>query len=434
MSLATLPSKLCLPSLCVRSWDVQDRTPHNNESEHIEDVYDFEHGRELGAGGFGIVRKAIQRQTNEVHAIKSITKAAFKSHDLVRHEINILGQLHHPCICPLIDTFEDRKQIHIVLEYIDGHELFKEIAEQGVLNEARAVSIIQQVFSALQHCHEKHIIHRDVKPENIMVYRKQDRADMTNTNAPMVKLIDFGLATWYEHEEAAEAVPEEADHCRMGCFHYLAPEARRGCAIPASDVFSAGVVLQLMLTGVLPNEDGIVGRQCLVEGSSWAAVSSSVRDLARQVLRTDPLERITAEEAAEFKWNQTRQSISQPQVTSKTHIMVCNSLTHHDDLQTWALIAKVSSLLKTWCVESTSGKEVVDLMIDIMSFPFAGVGSRTESFFFDAAWTVSEAWMAGMKHDGAYWSDQAMNWIIELLDGHAKQEFRHMVGRSASPR
>jgi serine/threonine protein kinase len=271
--------------------------------------------------------------------------------------------------------------MHMVMEYIDGHELFKEIVEQNVLSEARSAGIIQQVFSALQHCNQNRIIHRDVKPENIMIYRTQVKGGMGNKQAPMVKLIDFGLAIWYDHE----SVTETADDCLMACHYYLAPEAMRGNAMPASDVFSAGVVLHLMLAGHMPHRDVISGRQVL-EGSSWAAISSSAKDLVCQALRSHPAERITAEEAAEHKWSHNIEVNYQPQDNNKTHVKVCNSLVRHDDVKPSALIAEISLLLKgsTWAF----GEKNTDLIIDIMS---SSVESRTKSFF-DSAWVATEAW------------------------------------------
>jgi hypothetical protein len=135
----------------------------------------------------------------------------------------------------------------------------------------------------------------------------------------------------------------------------------------------------------MPHRDGISGRQVL-EGSSWAAISSSAKDLVCQVLRTHPTERITAEEAAEHKWSHNTEANSQPQDNNRAHVKVCNSLVRHDDVQTSALVAEVSLLLKgsAWAF----GKEFTNLIIDIMS---SSVENQTKSFF-DGAWAVTEAW------------------------------------------
>jgi serine/threonine protein kinase len=399
--------------LCVRSWDKNDNTSCNDRCSHVEDIYDFEVGQELGAGGFGIVRKAIQRRTNEVHAIKTSMRVGPTSELLVRHEIDILGELHHPCICPLIDTFEDRKHIHMVLEYIDGHDLFTEISEQHLLDEARAAGIMQQVFSALQHCHERSIIHRDVKPENIMVYRKELRDGMEGANVPMVKLIDFGLATRYD-----ESVQEASSSCLMGCFDYLAPEAKTGYAMPASDVFSAGVILHLLLTGSLPSKDDIAEGRRLNTCNHWALVSADAKDLVCRVLKATPTERLTAEEAAAHPWSQHITSSSPRRETTLEHseelceasadvfedlqtpALAATALAStskrrdmismdsakpcelpiglSEDLQTKALIARASLLAKGFEDENSwnPGKTFIDLVIASLSPPSESIRNR----------------------------------------------------------
>merc|ERR1719253_598800 len=96
-------------------------------------------GKELGAGGFGVVRKASLKGAETVtRAVKIVKKADSKAEVLVRREIAILRHLDHPCICQLCEVFEDKRHIFLVMELIDGRELFDEIVEQGSLDEKRA--------------------------------------------------------------------------------------------------------------------------------------------------------------------------------------------------------------------------------------------------------------------------------------------------------
>merc|ERR1712232_288414 len=101
-------------------------------------------------------------------AVKGVKKSNRFSEHQVRHEISILQRLDHPCICKLLETYEDKKTVFLVMEFIDGLELFDEIqvtVESGLpFDQSRAARIMRQVFSALQYCHEHEVIHRDLKP------------------------------------------------------------------------------------------------------------------------------------------------------------------------------------------------------------------------------------------------------------------------------
>merc|ERR1719181_1710587 len=122
-------------------------------------------GKELGAGGFGTVRKASLKGAETVaRAVKTVEKSDLKAEELVRREVAILKHLDHPSICRLLETFEDQRHIYLVLELIDGRELFDEIVERRALDEKWSAGIMQQVFGAIQYCHERNVMHRDLKP------------------------------------------------------------------------------------------------------------------------------------------------------------------------------------------------------------------------------------------------------------------------------
>jgi calcium-dependent protein kinase len=122
-----------------------------------------------GVGGYGTVRRVtLKGAKSVVRAAKAVQKKSLEAEELVRREVAILKHLDHPNICRIMETYEDKGKIYIVLEFIDGQELFDEIAVSRVLDERVSAGIMRQVFSALQYCHERHVIHRDLKPENIM--------------------------------------------------------------------------------------------------------------------------------------------------------------------------------------------------------------------------------------------------------------------------
>ena len=158
-------------------------------------------------------------------------------------EVSILRQLDHPNICRLIEDFppsnDDPHHICIAIEYCAGGELFDRIAASASLDDAQCRRILRQLASALNYCHSKGVVHGDVKPENVMCMDFQDYADT-------VKLIDFGLAR-RRGDGLKRFFTTEA---------YAAPEVLSGEAavgeLPASDMWSLGVVLYVMLFGRLP--------------------------------------------------------------------------------------------------------------------------------------------------------------------------------------
>lgn len=276
----------------------------HSSSKHFEDIYDITPGKELGAGGFGTVRRASLKGAETLtRAVKTVAKCDSKAEELISREIAILRHLDHPCICRLIETFEDQKRIYLVLEFIDGRELFDEITERRSLDEFWAAGVMQQVFGALTYCHEKKVMHRDLKPENIMVRKSTvNSPGQTCRRVPEVILIDFGMAMVYDGRPV-----QAGGSSLMGTNDYMAPEAKRGWSNPASDVWSAGVVLHAVLVGRLPASTKVMGGEELTLGSGWEHVSQAARELVQKLLTVEYQCRMTAAQAAEHPW--TRRDI-----------------------------------------------------------------------------------------------------------------------------
>jgi calcium-dependent protein kinase len=126
--------------------------------------------KELGHGHYGVVRKCMDRETNQWYAIKSIRKAKVKKIEVLKREIEILKEVKHPNIIELVDVFEDAKYLHLVTELCTGGELFDRIiakssSPEGHYSEHDAASIIKAILDAIAYCHSKEIVHRDLKPE-----------------------------------------------------------------------------------------------------------------------------------------------------------------------------------------------------------------------------------------------------------------------------
>jgi len=271
-------------------------------SHCLEDSYDVS-PRELGEGGFGSVRRAWHKGVKEVtRAVKMVKKTNPKVEALVRREVNILRTLDHPNICRLYETFEGRRSVCMVLEYVDGEELFEYIQEVAAAVEAGqpcdchalAGTVGCQLLSALQYCHERGVVHRDLKPENIMV----KRLSPNSWDSLQVKLIDFGLATMLDqHGSSSGTTPKGS---LVGTFEYLAPEVRLGPVVadPAADQWSVGVVLHALLTGSIPAEHVRLGKTLVdMEHSTYTRLSKDAKALIVDLLRVNPKQRLSAAEA-----------------------------------------------------------------------------------------------------------------------------------------
>jgi len=258
----------------------------------------------LGSGGFGIVRRATLRLGGgPVCAVKTIAKTGRAAVATARGEAQMLQGLSHPNICKLLDVCEDSQSIHLVLECVEGHELLEEISAQKLMTESRAACIMKQTFEALQYCHERDVIHRDVKAENIMVTDSR-----METDAPHVHLIDFGLAT-----TCCDVIHTPI----VGTACYMAPEAlRTGMYSSSADMWSAGVVLYALLTGDIPDQFQALDKSDCPQATTLQCLSTSRTscDLLRALLRSQPSQRIAASAAARHPWTIASNHRSMPEV------------------------------------------------------------------------------------------------------------------------
>lgn len=195
----------------------------------------------IGVGGMAYVYKAYDNIDNRIVAIK-ILKEEFSSNEeflrRFKNESKAIAMLSHPNIVKVYDvSFGDLLQ-YIVMEYIDGITLKEFIARQGALRWKDAVHFVIQILRALQHAHDNGIVHRDVKPQNIMLLPDG-----------VIKVTDFGIARFARSEH--RTITDKA----IGSVHYISPEQARGESTDEkSDIYSVGIILYEMLTGELPFE------------------------------------------------------------------------------------------------------------------------------------------------------------------------------------
>ena len=193
----------------------------------------------IGQGGMALVYKALDQRTHHYVAVK-ILKPEY-NHDeeflqRFRREALAASKVSHHNIVNLLDVGTEEEYRYIVLEYIEGRTLKEIIEEKGALDPETAIQIAVRILSALQHMHKNGIIHRDIKPQNILIHSEGH-----------VKVSDFGIA------RMADSGTVGNEDVVMGSVHYFSPEQAQGLDVSAaSDIYSVGVVLYEMLTGSVP--------------------------------------------------------------------------------------------------------------------------------------------------------------------------------------
>ena len=193
----------------------------------------------IGSGGMAMVYKAKCHRLNRLVAVKVLKSDFASDADFRRRfydESQAIAMLSHPNIVSVYDVSRSSPE-YIVMELIDGITLKQYMERRGRLNWRESLHFITQIMKGLSHAHSRGIVHRDIKPQNIMVLRDGS-----------VKVADFGIACL---ANSANTLTQEA----LGSVHYMSPEQARGDRTDArSDIYSAGVVLYEMLTGRLPFE------------------------------------------------------------------------------------------------------------------------------------------------------------------------------------
>ncbi|XP_047683712.1 serine/threonine-protein kinase Chk2 isoform X1 [Prionailurus viverrinus] len=262
----------------------------------------------LGSGACGEVKLAFERKTCKKVAIKIISKRKFavgseREADPalnVETEIEILKKLNHPCIIKIKDFFE-AEDYYIVLELMEGGELFDRVVGKKRLKEATCKLYFYQMLLAVQYLHENGIIHRDLKPENVLLSSPKEDC--------LIKITDFGQSKILGETSLMRTL--------CGTPTYLAPEVLNSFGTAgynrAVDCWSLGVILFICLSGYPPFsehktqvslKDQITSGKFNFIPEVWAEVSEKALDLVKKLLIVDPKVRFTTEEALRHPWLQ----------------------------------------------------------------------------------------------------------------------------------
>ena len=224
----------------------------------------------IGSGGMANVYKATDLLENRLVAVKILREECRGNEDLVRrfkNESKAISVLDHPNIVKVYDVSVTDKLQFIVMEYIDGITL-KEYMEYRAqpLTYKETLHFITQVLAALQHAHETGIVHRDIKPQNIMLL-----ADST------IKVMDFGIARFSRSEN--QTMTDKA----IGSVHYISPEQAKGDTTDAkADIYSVGVMMYEMLSGKLPFESDSPVSVAIKQIADCLLYTSDAADEARR--------------------------------------------------------------------------------------------------------------------------------------------------------
>ncbi|XP_074495848.1 serine/threonine-protein kinase Chk2 [Sebastes fasciatus] len=266
--------------------------------------------RRIGTGVCGEVRLAFERSSCRKLAVKIINKKNFQSEGTATRnaqtEIEILKRVDHPCLIKTEDFYQTEDSYYIVLELMEGGELFHKVKSQQQLDESVAKLYFYQMLRAVQYLHRKGIIHRDLKPENILLSSQEDIC--------LIKVTDFNQSRILEETLLMRTL--------CGTPSYLAPEvfthaSTTGYSL-AVDAWSLGVLLFICLCGYPPFHENF-GRESITEQiirgeftmvpSKWRHVSDQAKDVVRKLLVVDPSQRMTIEEALQHTWLQDREMV-----------------------------------------------------------------------------------------------------------------------------
>ncbi|OSD05526.1 Pkinase-domain-containing protein [Trametes coccinea BRFM310] len=255
-------------------------------------------GRTIGKGSSGRVRLARHTKTGQYAAVKIVSKTALLNsrtslyslgeeaerilHSIER-EIVIMKLIDHPNIMRLYDVWETSTELYLILEYVEGGELFDYLCNKGRLVTKEALCYFQQIITAIDYCHRFNIAHRDLKPENLLLDRDHN-----------IKVADFGMAVWQGKGNMLQTA--------CGSPHYAAPEVIMGQAYDgtASDIWSCGVILYALLSGRLPFDDEdlptLLEKVKIGKFTMPSDIDSRAQDLIKRMITKDVRKRITIPE------------------------------------------------------------------------------------------------------------------------------------------
>ncbi|KAI9013768.1 kinase-like domain-containing protein [Phycomyces nitens] len=265
------------------------------DSHEKKKAYEF--GHLLGSGSFGSVKYAKRLSDDKDVAVKVIPKRNVKGHfDMVYAEMRVLKGLEHPNVIGFYDWFESREKFYLVFELATGGELFDRLFERGKFTEKDATAVIRSVLNGLEFLHANKIVHRDMKPENLLFKTPDPNAELV--------ICDFGIAKMADETSSPL-------HTVCGSPGYVAPEVlmKKGYGTPI-DMWAVGVITYTLLCGYQPFQaedqmelvDEIIHARYEFHERYWRNISQEAKDFIKKLLTLDASKRPSAPEALKDKW------------------------------------------------------------------------------------------------------------------------------------
>ena len=255
--------------------------------------------KQLGKGGYGKVYQVKNKKSGEIRACKHLSKLVLKDLEKFEREINILINSDHPNIIKIYEVFESQRSLYIVMEECKGGEIFDRIIEhiesKKMYSEKDAAEMIRQVMSAIEYCHNNGICHRDLKPENLLYLKKGEEKDNP------IRVIDFGLSQMFS--------PQKKLKTKVGTAYYVSPEILQGDYNEKCDIWSAGVILYIFLSGDPPfngpSDSAIYGKIAQMKFNfpekKWKNISKEAKDLISHMIAPENI-RYSAKEVLAHPW------------------------------------------------------------------------------------------------------------------------------------
>ncbi|XP_053557861.1 myosin light chain kinase 3 isoform X1 [Bombina bombina] len=249
----------------------------------------------LGGGRFGQVHKCIEVSTGLRLAAKIIKVKGAKDRDEVKNEINVMNHLNHVNLIQLYDAFECKNDLTLIMEYLDGGELFDRITDENYnLTELDAIMFTKQICEGIYYLHQQYILHLDLKPENILC---------VSQTGNQIKIIDFGLARRYK--------PREKLKVNFGTPEFLAPEVVNYDFVSfPTDMWSIGVITYMLVSGLSPflgesdaeTMNYIVNCNWDFDSETFEEVSEEAKDFVSKLLVKEKSGRLSAGQCLKHEW------------------------------------------------------------------------------------------------------------------------------------
>ena len=291
------------------------------KTHDITDDYEI-YGTILGSGANGFVYACKSKTSREMYALKVLRDGKCSRKEVNLHWLACVSN----CIVNIEDVYKNiwdgQPSTLVVLEYMAGGDLWKRTLTAGRLTEDQAVTIVKRIVQAVTHLHAMNIVHCDLKPHNFLF--------KTNSLDSPLKLTDFGLARL--------VTPENMMHTEScpAYYRYYSPEVLRGeKRDKPCDMWALGCTAFMLLSGCTPfNTQNVAGvtpgmthGECTFSETSWSHISHEAKDLIRQLLKTDPKERMSLEEMRVHPWitgngmNNPSNTITAPRASSEVSVV-----------------------------------------------------------------------------------------------------------------